>query len=98
LTAFARRCRACRRLSRVLLRDCYDVVLSTLRSLRSAVACRLDVSDRQDQPRRPAVCPLSRVGGANGALSSARLARSEELLISSRHFVWPTFIGNFLFS
>ncbi len=79
---------------RVCDRD--DLVFPTLRHICAALVVGLDVSDRQDQSGRPAVCAFSGFGGGYGPVVSAGLALSEKALAQAGHPLRPAFSGNFL--
>ena len=66
-----------RRLPFVCLRHHLDVAFRAARAARADLAERSAVSHRQDQSRRPALCPFSRAGGGNRPLRPAGLAGLE---------------------
>ena len=86
----------CDRLSGVCLRHHHDLVRRTARAFRAGLAERLDVSDRQDQSRRAAVCAFPRARRRHRALRAARLAGSEIAHIAARYPLRPAFAGDFL--
>ena len=70
--------------------------LPRLGPLRPALARRSDVSDRQDQSRRAALCAFSGAGGGDRAVHAARLAGAEIALAAAGDPVRPAFAGNLL--
>src|SRR5262249_17889780 len=53
--------------------------------VRPALAGGADLSDRQGQSRRPALCAFPRAGGADGAIRAARLAVTEIVVGLAAH-------------
>ena len=103
-----RRAAACRRLrSRVVLAVAVayllfafaitlDLAFRAARAVSCRLAERLHVSDRQDQSRRPALCPFSGAGGTNRPLRPARLAGLEIAIFAAGGPLRPAFAGNLL--
>ncbi len=78
------------------LRHHLDVVYRAACALRAAMVKRLDVSDRQDQSGRAALCAFSCAGRGHGAVRAARLAGTEIAVLAAGHSLRPAFTGNFL--
>ena len=74
----------------------HDLVFPAARLSRPALARRMDVSDRQDQSRRAALCAFPGAGGADGALHSARLAGAAIAVAAAGDPVRAAFAGNLL--
>ena len=65
-------------------------------SFHPALAWRMDVSDRQDQSRRFALCAFSGARGDHGAVRAVRCAVAQIENLASGDSVRPAFAGNIL--
>src|SRR3977135_868174 len=83
-------------LSGALVRRHADLVFPSARLPHPALARRMDVSDRQDQSRRAALCTFPGAGGADGALYSAHLAGTAIVVAKAGGPVRAAFAGNLL--
>src|SRR6202008_2789257 len=84
------------RLSVLLVPGDADLVRAAARPFHAAPARAMDVSDRQDRPRRAAVCAFFGAGGARCLLPAEGLAISEIALAPALDPVRAAFPGNLL--
>ncbi len=74
----------------------HDLVLPATRPCDAAMARAMDLSDRQDRPRRAPIRALSRAGGDCRAVRTRRMAGLELALAVAHDPVRAAFAGDFL--